>query len=79
LLPVLALVPANGRQAAALAALSWGVVIARNTWPQPIETQAELMTWLGWLSTWCIMLPATVMVLRRPNEGPALWRSEARA
>lgn len=74
LLAVMVLVPRAWREAATLAALSWGLLVFRNP---PSRESVAVMQHMGWLSTWCVMLPATLLVLRRPNEGPAVawpWR-----
>ena len=80
-LPLL-LVARNGRQSALLAALSLVVMALQFAWdsrlpnigPESGAAFAEWVRTVGTLSVALLYLPATIMVLRRPNEGPApVW------
>ncbi|GLC26668.1 hypothetical protein [Roseisolibacter agri] len=68
LVPLLALVPATLLEALALAALSWGVAVGVAL-GNPYATLAEGFRTGGLWSVWCAFVPATALILRRPNVG----------
>jgi hypothetical protein len=69
LLPLLVVVPHRWWQSAALAASSW-VVLAGDIFFKPAYRDwLDIFAVNGALSLWCVLLPALVIVLARPNVG----------
>jgi hypothetical protein len=68
-LAVLLLTPANLREAIALAVLSWPYAYLYQVWALG-PTLADTFGRARFLSLAFVFLPAAVLILRRPNDGP---------
>jgi hypothetical protein len=79
LVPLLALLPATLAEGLLLAAGSW---IARFGFVHALpymDLNASYLAAGGW-TLWCVLIPATLMVLARPNQGALPgWRRTPRA
>ena len=69
-------IPATWRESVAMAAVATGGAWIASSSIHPVSSLPQLYDWIGTLIVFSVYLPATVLVLLRPNRGPSpAWLS----
>ncbi|HYN80354.1 MAG TPA: hypothetical protein VES88_02555 [Gemmatimonadaceae bacterium] len=64
-------IPATWRESVAMAVVATAGAWIAGSSLHPVASLAALYDWIGMLIVFSVYLPATVLVLRRPNSGPS--------